>query len=33
VAHRIKAGVWKERTLTGRHIAMLFQRPSNRTRV
>jgi ornithine carbamoyltransferase len=33
VAHRIKSGAWKERPLTGRHIAMLFQRPSHRTRV
>jgi len=33
VAHRIKSGAWKERPLVGRHIAMLFQRPSHRTRV
>src|SRR5256885_10423853 len=33
LAHEIKAGRWTERPLTGRHIAMLFQRPSHRTRV
>src|SRR5260370_31123139 len=33
VAHAIKAGRWAERPLAGRHIAMLFQKPSNRTRV
>ena len=33
LAHRIKAGMWSETPLTGRHIAMLFQRPSHRTRV
>jgi len=33
LAHRIKAGEWKEKPLAGRHIAMLFQRPSHRTRV
>ena len=33
VAHRIKSGAWNERPLVGRHIAMLFQRPSHRTRV
>jgi len=32
-AHAIKAGTWKERPLQGKHIAMLFQRPSHRTRV
>src|SRR5260370_19256461 len=32
-AHAIKAGRWAERPLAGRHIAMLFQKPSNRTRV
>ncbi|HVH62362.1 MAG TPA: ornithine carbamoyltransferase [Candidatus Dormibacteraeota bacterium] len=32
-AHAIKAGTWKEKPLTGRHIAMLFQKPSHRTRV
>jgi ornithine carbamoyltransferase len=33
LGHRIKAGNWSEKPLTGRHIAMLFQRPSHRTRV
>jgi ornithine carbamoyltransferase len=33
LAHAIKAGRWAERPLAGRHIAMLFQRPSHRTRV
>jgi ornithine carbamoyltransferase len=33
LGHRIKAGKWSEKPLTGRHIAMLFQRPSHRTRV
>ncbi len=33
LAHAIKAGTWKERPLQGKHIAMLFQRPSHRTRV
>jgi ornithine carbamoyltransferase len=33
LAARIKAGAWKERPLAGRHMAMLFQRPSHRTRV
>jgi ornithine carbamoyltransferase len=33
LAHAIKAGRWGERPLEGRHIAMLFQRPSHRTRV
>ena len=32
-AHAIKAGRWSERPLGGRHIAMLFQKPSHRTRV
>jgi len=32
-AHDIKAGRWRERPLAGRHMAMLFQRPSHRTRV
>src|SRR5712664_3129306 len=32
-AHAIKAGRWAERPLEGRHIAMLFQKPSHRTRV
>jgi ornithine carbamoyltransferase len=33
LAHDIKAGRWKERPLQGRHMAMLFQKPSHRTRV
>jgi ornithine carbamoyltransferase len=33
LGHRIKAGRWAEHSLKGRHIAMLFQRPSHRTRV
>jgi ornithine carbamoyltransferase len=33
LGHQIKAGQWRERPLEGRHIAMLFQRPSHRTRV
>src|SRR5579872_4112833 len=33
LAHEIKAGRWQGRPLQGRHIAMLFQRPSHRTRV
>src|SRR5713226_3118327 len=33
LAHAIKAGRWSNRPLVGRHIAMLFQRPSHRTRV
>src|SRR6476646_340519 len=33
LGHAIKAGRWKERPLEGRHVAMLFQRPSHRTRV
>jgi ornithine carbamoyltransferase len=33
LAHAIKAGQWSERPLEGRHIAMLFQKPSHRTRV
>jgi len=33
LAHQIKAGTWTGRPLAGRHIAMLFQRPSHRTRV
>src|SRR6185312_3368433 len=33
LGHAIKAGRWAERPLEGRHIAMLFQRPSHRTRV
>src|SRR3984893_17486329 len=33
LAHAIKAGRWAERPLEGRHVAMLFQKPSHRTRV
>jgi ornithine carbamoyltransferase len=33
LAHAIKAGRWAERPLVGRHVAMLFQKPSHRTRV
>jgi ornithine carbamoyltransferase len=33
LAHAIKAGSWKKRPLEGSHIAMLFQKPSHRTRV
>jgi ornithine carbamoyltransferase len=33
LGHRIKAGRWAERPLEGRHVAMLFQKPSHRTRV
>jgi len=33
LAHAIKKGRWEERPLAGRHIAMLFQKPSHRTRV
>jgi len=33
LAHAIKKGRWAERPLTGHHIAMLFQKPSHRTRV
>src|SRR5690349_11056710 len=33
LAHAIKAGRWRERPLSGRHLAMLFQKPSHRTRV
>src|SRR5258708_19989585 len=33
LAHAIKAGQWAARSLAGRHIAMLFQKPSNRARV
>ena len=33
LALEIKAGRWTERPLAGRHVAMLFQRPSHRTRV
>jgi ornithine carbamoyltransferase len=33
LAHAIKAGRWTERPLAGKHVAMLFQKPSHRTRV
>ena len=33
LAHAIKGGKWAEKPLQGKHIAMLFQRPSHRTRV
>jgi ornithine carbamoyltransferase len=33
LAHEIKAGRWRGRPLEGRHVAMLFQKPSHRTRV
>ncbi len=33
LAHAVKAGRWAERPLAGRHVAMLFQKPSHRTRV
>jgi len=33
LAHRIKAGRWVEQPLAGMHFAMLFQKPSHRTRV
>src|ERR1700682_339941 len=33
LAHAIKARRWSRKPLTGRHIAMLFQKPSHRTRV
>src|SRR2546428_11600811 len=33
LGHAIKAGRWAERPLEGRHVAMLFQKPSHRTRV
>ena len=33
LADMIKAGTWSERPLEGRHVAMLFQKPSMRTRV
>src|SRR6266853_3047777 len=33
LAHAIKAGRWKGRPLERRHVAMLFQKPSHRTRV
>jgi ornithine carbamoyltransferase len=33
LAHDMKAGRWSGRPLEGRHVAMLFQKPSHRTRV
>ncbi|HVC75295.1 MAG TPA: ornithine carbamoyltransferase [Candidatus Micrarchaeaceae archaeon] len=33
LAHAIKAGRWTGKPLEGRHIALLFQKPSHRTRV
>src|SRR5215831_2195407 len=33
LAHDIKARRWSEKPLRGRHVAMLFQKPSHRTRV
>jgi len=33
LAHAIKAERWAERPLQGKHVAMLFQKPSHRTRV
>jgi ornithine carbamoyltransferase len=33
LAHKIKSGAWSEKPLAGKHMAMLFQRPSHRTRV
>src|ERR1700681_4004321 len=33
LGHALKAGRWSQRPLQGRHIAMLFQKPSHRTRV
>ncbi|HWO93023.1 MAG TPA: ornithine carbamoyltransferase [Methylomirabilota bacterium] len=33
LAHGIKAGRWSDRPLAGKHVAMLFQKPSHRTRV
>ncbi len=33
LGQKIKAGAWSERPLQGRHLAMLFQKPSHRTRV
>jgi ornithine carbamoyltransferase len=33
LGQKIKAGAWSERPLQGRHMAMLFQKPSHRTRV
>ena len=33
LARAIKAALWSQRPLAGRHVAMLFQKPSHRTRV
>jgi ornithine carbamoyltransferase len=33
LARAIKSGRWSDRPLEGRHVAMLFQKPSHRTRV
>ena len=33
LADRIKAGSWREQPLAGRQVAMIFQKPSMRTRV
>jgi ornithine carbamoyltransferase len=33
LADRIKSGSWRERPLAGRQVAMIFQKPSMRTRV
>src|ERR1700694_4823718 len=33
LAREIKAGRWSQKPLQGRHLAMLFQKPSHRTRV
>jgi len=33
LAHAIKAGGWSHKPLRGKHVAMLFQKPSHRTRV
>ena len=33
LAQRIKDGEWREQPLRGRHVAMVFQKPSMRTRV
>jgi len=33
LGRKIKAGAWSKRPLQGRHLAMLFQKPSHRTRV
>jgi ornithine carbamoyltransferase len=33
LAHAIKSGRWSGRPLQGRHVALIFQKPSHRTRV